>query len=120
MQKRVFRGAMLIALLSALFVALVGAISDYVSAGRETESRLWQEARLLAALSDALQEEEAFLNAVKSLPLTERVTWLDEDGVVRYDIKATPPAWKATWSARKSNRHRKRGKDGRAAIRKPY
>ena len=85
MQKRVFRGAMLIALLSALFVALVGAISDYVSAGRETESRLWQEARLLAALSDALQEEEAFLNAVKSLPLTERVTWLDEDGVVRYD-----------------------------------
>ena len=31
MQKRVFRGAMLIALLSALFVALVGAITFYVA-----------------------------------------------------------------------------------------
>ena len=52
MQKRIFRGALLLTLATALVIGLLSAAVYYHRSGEQLESQLWQELDMLSTLME--------------------------------------------------------------------
>ena len=59
MQKRIFRGLLLLTLATALTVGLLAAAVSYRQSGEQLESQLWQELDMLSTLMEQAADQEA-------------------------------------------------------------
>ena len=85
MQKRIFRGALLLTLATALVIGLLSAAVYYHRSGEQLESQLWQELDMLSTLMEQSADQDAEEAALKALTMPNRLTWIAPDGTVRYD-----------------------------------
>lgn len=85
MQKRIFRGALLLTLATALVIGLLSAAVYYHRSGEQLESQLWQELDMLSTLMEQSADQDAEEAALKALNMPNRLTWIAPDGTVRYD-----------------------------------
>ena len=88
MRKRIFRGALVLALAASLLTGLLAAVVYYRQSGRQLENQLWQELDMLATLVER-SGDEAFAT-LQALRLPNRLTWVSADGTVRYDNQSNP------------------------------
>lgn len=88
MRKRIFRGALVLALAASLLTGLLAAVVYYRQSGRQLENQLWQELDMLATLVEC-SGDEAFAT-LQALRLPNRLTWVSADGTVRYDNQSNP------------------------------
>ena len=89
MQKRIFRGLLLLTLATALTVGLLAAAVSYRQSGEQLESQLWQELDMLSTLMEQAADQEAEETALKALNMPNRLTWIAPDGTVRYDNQSS-------------------------------
>lgn len=92
MRKRIFRGALVLALAASLLTGLLAAVVYYRQSGRQLENQLWQELDMLATLVER-SGDEAFAT-LQALRLPNRLTWVSADGTVRYDNQSNPAGMK--------------------------
>ena len=85
MQTRIFRGALLLTLATALVIGLLSAAVYYHRSGEQLESQLWQELDMLSTLMEQSADQDAEEAALKALNMPNRLTWIAPDGTVRYD-----------------------------------
>ena len=85
MQKRIFRGALLLTLATALVIGLLSAVVYYRWSGEQLEGQLWQELDMLSTLMEQAADQDAEEAALKALTMPNRLTWIAPDGTVRYD-----------------------------------
>lgn len=88
MRKRIFRGALVLALAASLLTGLLATVVYYRQSGRQLEDQLWQELDMLATLVER-SGDEAFAT-LQALRLPNRLTWVSADGTVRYDNQSNP------------------------------
>ena len=65
MQKRIFRGALLLTLATALVIGLLSAAVYYHRSGEQLESQLWQELDMLSTLMEQSADQDAEEAALK-------------------------------------------------------
>ena len=85
MQKRIFRGALLLTLATALVIGLLSTAVYYHWSGEQLEGQLWQELDMLSTLLKQAADQDAEEAALKALHMPNRLTWIAPDGTVRYD-----------------------------------
>ena len=88
MRKRIFRGALVLALAASLLTGLLATVVYYRQSGQQLEDQLWQELDMLATLVER-SGDEAFAT-LQALRLPNRLTWVSADGTVRYDNQSNP------------------------------
>ena len=119
MQKRIFRGALLLTLATALVIGLLSAAAYYHRSGEQLESQLWQELDMLSTLMEQSADQDAEEAALKALNMPNRLTWIAPDGTVRYDNQSNAASMETTLAAKKSRRQAKREPDFPGAFLKP-
>ena len=82
MQKRIFRGALLLTLATALVIGLLSAAVYYRWSGEQLEGQLWQELDMLSTLMEQAADQDAEEAALKALTMPNRLTWIAPDGTV--------------------------------------
>lgn len=85
MQKRIFRGALLLTVITALLVGILSSLESYLLSERQLKEQLVQELTILASLEAEHTEDESFLKMLGNLDLPNRLTWIAADGTVLFD-----------------------------------
>ncbi|MEG1359590.1 MAG: ATP-binding protein [Clostridia bacterium] len=85
MRKRIYRGFMLLALVSALLVGIFSAIVGVRLSEEQLKGQLLQELTMLSALEENTPSATAFMQEISKLNVPNRLTWIASDGRVRYD-----------------------------------
>ena len=80
MQKRIFRGALLLTLATALVIGLLSTAVYYHWSGEQLEGQLWQELDMLSTLLKQAADQDAEEAALKALHMPNRLTWIAPDG----------------------------------------
>lgn len=89
MQKRIFRGLLLLTLATALTVGLMAAAMSYRQSGEQLQDQLWQELDMLSTLMEQAADQDAGEAALRALNMPNRLTWIAPDGTVRYDNQSS-------------------------------
>lgn len=88
MQKRIFRGGLVITLATALLIGLLSAAIHYRQSTEWTQQQLWQELDILCEVTQRAGDERQALDTLEALSLSGRVTWINADGTVIYDSQS--------------------------------
>ncbi len=88
MQKKIFRAALLLTLLTALLVGVMAAGASYSLSEAQLKGQLWQELSLLSSLEEEKGDGAAFIKSLGSLSLQNRLTWIAQDGTVLFDSQS--------------------------------
>lgn len=88
MQKKIFRAALLLTLLTALLVGVMTAGASYSLSEAQLKGQLWQELSLLSSLEEEKGDGAAFIKSLGSLSLQNRLTWIAQDGTVLFDSQS--------------------------------
>lgn len=88
MQKKTFRAALLLTLLTALLVGVMAAGASYSLSEAQLKGQLWQELSLLSSLEEEKGDGAAFIKSLGSLSLQNRLTWIAQDGTVLFDSQS--------------------------------
>ncbi len=88
MQKKIFRAALLLTLLTALLVGVMAAGASYSLSEAQLKGQLWQELALLSSLEEEKGDGAAFIKSLGSLSLQNRLTWIAQDGTVLFDSQS--------------------------------
>ncbi len=89
MQKRIFRGALLITLLTALMIGTLAGLLCYRQSDVQLMEQLWQELDVLRTLMEG-EDDACTLQLLAAVEMPNRLTWIAGDGTVRYDNQSTP------------------------------
>lgn len=89
MGKRIFRGALLMAVAAVVLMGILASFAGYQMAEEQLENALWQEMDALASLKAQNEHEAAYLALLKGMTLGDRLTWIAEDGAVLYDSQSS-------------------------------
>lgn len=88
MQKKIFRAALLLTLLTALLVGVMAAGASYSLSEAQLKGQMWQELALLSSLEEEKGDGAAFIKSLGSLSLQNRLTWIAQDGTVLFDSQS--------------------------------
>ena len=86
MRKRIFRGALVLALAASLLTGLLATVVYHRQSGQQLEDQLWQE--LVCSPPSWSAPGTKRLRPTNASPVT--ATWVSADGTVRYDNQSNP------------------------------
>ncbi|NLO86647.1 MAG: hypothetical protein GX096_14660 [Clostridiales bacterium] len=85
MQKRIFRGVLLLTIVSALLVGVLSSVENYLLSERQLKEQLTQELTILSSLHEEQADKASFISLLDKLDVQNRVTWIAADGTVLFD-----------------------------------
>lgn len=90
MQKKIFRAALVLTLVTALVVGLISVAVSYRQSEEQLKSQLWQELGMLGSLTENADGGERLEGILASLNMPNRLTWISADGTVLFDNQSNP------------------------------
>lgn len=85
MQKRIFRGVLLLTIITALLVGVLSSVENYLLSERQLKGQLTQELTILSSLHEEQTDKASFISLLDKLDVQNRVTWIAADGTVLFD-----------------------------------
>ena len=88
MQKRIAKGTICLVLVVALMLGILSSVASYYTVQEQIDRQINQEMKLISSLmaNEQVQDVKTILS---QLPSENRITWIDQDGVVIYDNHST-------------------------------